>query len=267
MNLSRFVIIGQYVPGQSSVYRLDPRAKLLGAFLLVALVFLANNAASYALFIGFTVFSVALSRIPLKFLWNGMKPILLFVVFTTILHLGFTKEGAVVLELKGIAIYEEGVRRAVYIGLRLVVIIILTSLLTLTTSPLQLTDGLEYVMSPLRRLGVPTHELALMMSIALRFIPTLLDETEKIMKAQMSRGAVFDSGPLWRRVKTFIPVLIPLFISAFRRAEELATAMEARGYQGGRTRTKLRELSFTWRDLVLAGVILILTAGLIWLRS
>jgi energy-coupling factor transport system permease protein len=267
MNLSKYVIVGQYVPGDSPVYRLDPRAKLLGIACFVALVFLANNAASYALLIGFTILSIAVSRVPLRFLWNGMKPVLVLIAFTAVLHLTFTEGGAVVTEWGWFAIHEEGVRQAVFIALRLLIIIVLTSLLTLTTSPLQLTDGLEQILSPLKAIGVPTHELALMMSIALRFIPTMLEETEKIVKAQMSRGAKLDSGPVWQRMKNLIPVLIPLFISAFRRAEDLATAMEARGYRGGIGRTKLRALRYTWRDLALAGVLLCLLTGLLFLRS
>lgn len=267
MNLSQHVIIGQYVPGHSPVYRLDPRAKLWAIVFLVAVVFLANNAVSYAFLIGYTLFSILLSRVPLRFLWNGLKPVLILIVFTTILHLWFTKGGSVVVEFGWLVIYEEGIRQAVFIALRLSTIIVLTSLLTLTTSPLQLTDGLERLLSPLKVIGIPAHDLALMMSIALRFIPTLLEETDKIIKAQMSRGANIDTGPLWQRIKNLIPVLIPLFISAFRRAEDLATAMEARGYRGGEGRTKLRELRYTWRDLVLAGVLLCLLAGLLILRS
>lgn len=267
MNLAQHVIIGQYVPGDSPVYRLDPRAKLWAIVFLVAVVFLANNAASYALLIAFTSFAIVLSRVPLRFLWNGLKPILVLIVFTTILHLWFTKGGSVVVEFGWVVIYEEGVKQAVFIALRLLTIIVLTSLLTLTTSPLQLTDGLERVLSPLKGIGVPVHDLALMMSISLRFIPTLLEETDKIIKAQMSRGANFDNGPIWQRIKSLIPVLIPLFISAFRRAEDLATAMEARGYRGGEGRTKLRGLRYTWRDFVLAVVLLCLLVGLLLLRD
>lgn len=267
MNLAHHVIIGQYVPGKSFVYQFDPRAKLLSIVFLVAAVFLANNVPSYTFLIGFTLFSIWLAHVPLRFLWNGLKPIFILIIFTTLLHLTFTKGGAVVFEWGWLVIYESGIRQAVFIALRLLVIIVLTSLLTLTTSPLQLTDGLEYLLNPLRRLGVPVHDLALMMSIALRFIPTLLEETDKIIKAQMSRGANFDSGPIWQRIKNLIPVLIPLFISAFRRAEELATAMEARGYRGGEGRTKLRELRFTWRDIILAVALLILFGGLLLLRA
>lgn len=266
MNLAQHVIIGQYVPGNTFVYRLDPRAKLLGIVFLVAVIFLADNVPSYAFLIGFTLFAILMSQVPLRFLWNGLKPIFILILFTTLLHLWFTKGGDVVFHFGWLVIYEAGIRQAAFIALRLLTIIVLTSLLTLTTSPLQLTDGLEYLLNPLRRIGVPAHDLALMMSIALRFIPTLLEETDKIIKAQMSRGANFDSGPIWRRVKNLIPVLIPLFISAFRRAEDLATAMEARGYRGGEGRTKLRELRFTWRDLVFAGVLLGLMTGLLFLR-
>lgn len=267
MNLSQYVTIGQYVPGRSAIYRLDPRMKIWSLVILVAIVFLANNMASYAFLIGFTSISVLWSRVSPRLLWNGLKPILVLIVFTTLLHLFFTKGGAVMFEFGWITVYEDGARQAVFIALRLLIIIILTSLLTLTTSPLQLTDGLERLLTPLKRFRVPVHDLALMMSIALRFIPTLLEETEKIIKAQMSRGANLDSGPLWQRLKHLIPVFIPLFISAFRRAEELATAMEARGYRGGEGRTKLRELRYTWHDLILVGVIIFVLASTLVLRA
>lgn len=267
MSLAERVIIGQYVPGNSPLHQLDPRAKLLATFYLVVVVFLANNVLTYTCLIGLVLLSVYLAQVPLRFLWGGLKPVLILILFTTLLHLAFTKGGQVVVQLGPWHIYEEGVRQAVFIALRLIAIILLTSLLTFTTSPLQLTDGLERLLSPLRRMGVPAHELALMMSIALRFIPTLLEETDKIVKAQLSRGANFDSGPVWKRVKNFIPVLIPLFISAFRRAEDLAVAMEARGYRGEKRRTKLRELRYTWRDGVLAGFLVCLLGVLLLFRD
>lgn len=267
MNWSQYVLIGQYVPGASVIHKLDPRAKLLGTLWLVSIVFLANNAAAYACLVSFTVVSMGISRLPPRFLWNGMKPVLILIVFTTVLHLFFTKGGDPILEIGRLVIYENGVNQAIFIALRLIVIISLTSLMTLTTSPLALTDALEKLLSPFKRVGLPTHELALMMSIALRFVPTLLEETEKIMKAQLSRGANFETGPLWRRLRNFLPILIPLFISAFRRAEELAIAMESRGYQGGEGRTKLRQLQMTWRDGILFVVLGSLAAALFFLRD
>lgn len=267
MNLLQYVIIGQYIPGNTVLHRLDPRAKLLAVMFLVAVVFLANNVVSYACLILFTLLAVVISKVPLAFLWKGLRPILFLIVFTTLMHLWLTKGGEPLVAIGSFVIYEEGVRQAVFIALRLLVIVVLTSLLTLTTSPLELTDGLESLLRPFKRIGVPAHELALMMSIALRFIPTLLEETDKIIKAQMSRGASFDSGPLRQRLKNLIPVLIPLFVSAFRRAEELAVAMEARGYRGGDGRTKWRELKFTPRDAGLACVLLVLAVCLWLLRA
>lgn len=238
---------------------MDPRSKLISIFLLVAIIFLANSWVSYSMLIAFTIILVLLSRVPVSFIYRGMRPIFWLVFITLLVHLIMTKEGPAVFAIGGFTIHEAGIINGVFISLRLLTLVIITSLLTLTTTPIQVTDGLETLLGPLKRLGVPTHELALMISIALRFIPTFLQETEKIMKAQMARGVDFTAGPLRERFKAVIPLLIPLFLSAFKRAEELALAMEARGYRGGEGRTKLRELK--WRGADTAGIVIVLLFG------
>ncbi|WLD93559.1 energy-coupling factor transporter transmembrane protein EcfT [Alkalihalobacillus sp. AL-G] len=261
------VIIGQYVPAESPIHRMDPRSKLISVFIFVLIVFLANNWVSYGFLGVFTVGSAVLSRVPISYLIKGMKPILWIVLFTVLLHLIMTKEGPVLVDLFLFKIHEGGLIKGIFIALRLFFLILLTSLLTLTTTPIDITDGLEDLLGPLKRLKFPVHEFALMMSISLRFIPTLLQETEKIMKAQSARGAEFTSGPIKERIKAFVPLLIPLFISAFKRAEDLALAMEARGYRGGEGRTKLRLLRWKFRDtlgLLSMGVLIL---ALVLVRS
>lgn len=260
-------ILGQYVPGDSPLHRMDPRAKLIYVFLFMMVVFLANNFWSYGLLVAVTMTGLLLSGVPLSLVWRGLRPILFLIAFTSGLHLWLTRGGDVWVEWGWFTIYEEGVMQAVMIATRFLLLVVTGTLLTLTTSPIDLTDGLEQLLSPLTRIGVPAHELALMMSIALRFIPTLWEETDKIMKAQKARGASFESGSLWKRAKGFIAILIPLFVSSFRRAEELAWAMEARGYRGGAGRTKLRELRYTRLDFMLWGVLAAVLAALVGLRD
>lgn len=257
MNMLSHIPIGQYVPGQSFIHRLDPRSKLLFVIFFIGLVFWAKEVSTYTLLIGFTVLALATSQISLSFFLRSLKPILWIILLTVFIHIFMTKGGEVLFTWKWIDIHEEGVRQAILITLRLILLMVMASLLTLTTSPIDLTDGIERLFGPLARFGFPAHELAMMMSIALRFIPTLIEETDKIMKAQVSRGADFESGNIAKRVKNMIPLLIPLFVSAFRRAEELALAMESRGYRGGEGRTKLRELAWSKRDLVLLGLALL----------
>lgn len=255
------MIFGRYVPANSIVHRMDPRSKLMIVFLFVCIVFLANNAITYSILAIYTVLMVLLSKISLRFLYEGLKPILWLVLFTLILHLFLTKQGEVILDLGWVKIYEEGLRQGVFISVRFFLLILLTSLLTLTTTPIEITDGLETLLGPLNKVKFPVHELALMMSISLRFIPTLMQETDKIMKAQIARGVDFTSGPVKERVRAIVPLLIPLFISSFKRAEELATAMEARGYRGGEGRTKYRQLKWQMTDtsmLVFLGLISLL---------
>lgn len=261
------IAIGQYVPGKSFLHRSDPRSKLLFIILFATFVFLANNAISYAILVGFTLLTAVLSRLSLSYILKSLKPVWILIVFTVILHIFITKGGAVYYQLGWFTIEENGVRQAIFISLRLSLLVLMSSLLTLTTSPIDLTEGLERLLGPFGRVGVPVHDIALMMSIALRFIPTLMEETDKIIKAQTARGANFTSGSLVRRAKSLIPIAIPLFISAFRRAEELALAMEARGYRGGVGRTRLNKLSFSWRDasVAIVGVVLALVIG--WWRA
>ncbi|MBA4495920.1 energy-coupling factor transporter transmembrane component T family protein [Paenactinomyces guangxiensis] len=260
-------VIGQFIPGNSLLHRMDPRSKLLFVLAFMFVVFLANNAASYGLLLAFIAIGVYFSRISPIILYRAVKPIFFLLLLTSILHLWMTKGGDVLLKLPFVTIYEEGVRQAVFISVRFFLLMAAASLLTFTTSPIDLTDGMERLIKPLERVGVPAHELALMMSIALRFIPTLWEETEKIKKAQMSRGADFESGHVITRVKSYIPVFIPLFISAFRRAEDLALAMEARGYRGGAGRTKFRELRYSKPDGVLLVFFVAMLAGLWVLRK
>ncbi|AKO90825.1 energy-coupling factor transporter transmembrane component T family protein [Priestia filamentosa] len=260
------MIIGQYVPGDSFIHRMDPRAKLIIVFLYVAVIFLANNIVSYSIIGLFAILSVLISRVPIYFIIKGLKPILFIIIFTFLLHIFMTREGEVIANIGFLKIYEGGVIQGIYISLRFLFLILLTTLLTLTTTPIEVTDGMETLLHPLKKVRFPVHELALMMSISLRFIPTLMDETDKILKAQTARGVDFSSGPLKDRLKAVVPLLIPLFISAFKRAEELATAMEARGYQGGEGRTKYRQLSWGSIDTMALVIFVIVAAALFIVR-
>ncbi|MGI2329633.1 energy-coupling factor transporter transmembrane component T family protein [Planococcus sp. YIM B11945] len=255
------MIFGRFIPGNSFVHRMDPRTKILFVFLFIAIVFIANSAVTYGILLAFTLMVVFLSRIRLYFLITGLKPVIILVVFTFLLHIFFTKEGDLLLNFGFIEIYEEGLRQGIFISIRFLVLVFITSILTLTTSPISITDGIEVLLGPFKRVKLPVHELALMMSISLRFIPTLMDETGKIMKAQMARGSDISSGPVKERVKAVVPLLIPLFVSAFKRAEDLATAMEVRGYRGGEGRTRYRQLNWRFVDtlsLVLLGGLAVL---------
>ncbi len=234
------VTIGQFFPGKSPIHRLDPRVKLVLVLALIVALFLADGVISYALMIGFLLAIIRISKIPFKMVVRGLKPILFIISFTAVLNLFYTP-GDYIWQWGFLHISKQGVFVAIQMVLRIMLLIIGTSMLTYTTSPIQLTDGLERLLSPLKRFHAPVHELSMMMSIALRFIPTLIEETEKIISAQKARGADFESGSLIQRAKAMIPILVPLFISAFRRADELAVAMECRLYRGdvGRTRMKI----------------------------
>ena len=261
------MIFGRYIPGHSFVHRLDPRSKLIFVFLFIVAVFFANNTATYATLLAFTLLTILTSRIRLYFLFNGLKPILFLVVFTLLMHFIFTKEGPILFEWKFIRIYEEGLRQGIYISVRFLVLVLMTTILTLTTSPISITDGMETLLNPLKKVKLPVHELALMMSISLRFIPTLMDETDKIMKAQLARGSDLTTGSLKERIKAVVPLLVPLFVSAFKRAEDLAIAMEVRGYRGGEGRTRYRQLDWQWRDTLALVIFGLLLAALLLLRS
>ncbi|MEK4427449.1 energy-coupling factor transporter transmembrane component T family protein [Solibacillus sp. FSL K6-1523] len=258
------MIFGRYIPGNSFVHQLDPRSKLVFVFAFIVIVFLANNIVTYAILLAFTLFVILMSRIRLYFLVNGLKPVIFLMAFTFILHILMNKEGAVLLDLGFMKIHEEGLKQGIFISMRFLVLVFMTSILTLTTSPISITDGLETLLNPLKKIKLPVHELALMMSISLRFIPTLMDETDKIMKAQMARGSDLSAGPLKDRLKAVVPLLVPLFVSAFKRAEDLATAMEVRGYRGGEGRTRYRQLKWDLKDTV-SLVLLLAVAATLWL--
>lgn len=261
------MIFGRYIPVDSMLHRMDPRAKLIVIMLFIIIVFLANNLITYGILALFVFGAVLASRIPIKFLIKGLQFLLWLILFTFFLHIFFTKEGDVILDLGWFKIYEQGLEQAVFISLRFFYLILTTSLLTLTTTPIEITDGMETLLNPLKKIRFPVHELSLMMSIALRFIPTLMDETDKIMKAQLARGVDFSHGSLKQRAQSIIPLLIPLFISAFKRAEELAIAMEARGYRGGEGRTKYRLLKWGSVDTMACILLGMLTALLVIFRS
>ncbi|PSL29604.1 energy-coupling factor transport system permease protein [Planomicrobium soli] len=260
------MIFGRFIPGNSFVHKMDPRAKILFVFLFIAIVFIANSVVSYAVLLAFTLLVVTLSKIRLYFLITGLKPVIILVVFTFLLHIFFTREGDLLINFWFLEIYEEGLRQGVFISIRFLVLVFITSILTLTTSPISITDGIEVLLGPFKRLKLPVHELALMMSISLRFIPTLMDETGKIMKAQMARGSDIGSGPIKERVKAVVPLLIPLFVSAFKRAEDLATAMEVRGYRGDAGRTRYRQLNWRFVDTLSLALLAGLAALLWYLR-
>ena len=261
------MIFGRYVPADSLVHRMDPRSKLIVIFFFVCVIFLANNWQTYALIGIYTFLMLGLSRIPVRFLYGGLKPILWLVLFTLVLQLFFTREGTLVYQAGPLKIYDQGIKMGIFISMRFFFLILMTSLLTLTTTPIEITDGLETLLNPLKKVRFPVHEMALMMSISLRFIPTLMEETDKIMKAQIARGVEFASGPIKERIKAVIPLLIPLFVSSFKRAEELAIAMEARGYRGGEGRTKYRQLSWALLDTLQILLLAIVTILLFLLRS
>lgn len=258
------ITLGQYYPGDSFLHRMDPRAKILCTMIFIVAIFLANNLWSYLLVAGFTFLAIAMSGVPASLIWKAIKPLWIILVFTMGIHV-LTTPGNELFTWKFIHISEEGIRNGLIMTLRLVFLIAFSSLLTYTTSPIVLTDGIEALLMPFKRFGVPAHELAMMMTIALRFIPTLLEETDRIMKAQSSRGADFVNGNLWQRAKNMVPLLVPLFISAFRRADDLATAMEARCYRGGEGRTKMHQLAYTWRDRNAFMAVILVTALLLGL--
>ena len=259
------ITLGQFFPGYSVIHKLDPRTKILLATFAIIAVFFANNPATFLLLSAFAVLLIAISRISFGVIFKGIKPIIIILIFTALLNVFMTVgEGSPLVEFWIFKIYEEGIVRAVFMALRVVLLIVITSmLLTYTTSPIALTDGLESLLSPLKKIKVPVHTFAMMMSIALRFIPTLVEETEKIMNAQKSRGADFSSGGLIKRAKALIPILIPLIVSSFKRAEELAIAMECRCYRGDKNRTKLVKLQYKGRDILWLALVLLVLSSIV----
>ncbi|HYF93571.1 MAG TPA: energy-coupling factor transporter transmembrane protein EcfT [Symbiobacteriaceae bacterium] len=264
MNLNALTV-GQYFPGDSILHRLDPRTKILAVIGLSVAIFLPKGWPGYLLMAGLILSGVALARVPVIFILRGLKPIAIFLAITVVFN-AFLTPGEPILKIGTWDITREGLVLSVVAAARLIMLVVVASLLTLTTSPIRLTDGFERLMRPLAPLGVPAHELALMMTIALRFIPTLAEEADRIMRAQAARGASFQSGNAMARIRGLIPVMVPLFVAAFRRADELATAMEARGYRGGKGRTKMRELIFTPLDYVAFTLFTLILAGVIYLR-
>lgn len=258
----RDITIGQYFAGNSVIHRLDPRVKIIATLLFIIELFIVDN------FIGFAIAAVCLgtvivvSGVPFSFIVRGLKPIIIILLFTFTLNM-FMIDGRVLWQWGFLRITAEGLRTAVFMAVRLILLIIGSSMLTLCTRPLSLTDGIERLLSPFKRIGVPAHEIAMMMTIALRFIPTLLEETDKIMKAQQARGADFETGNLIQRAKSLIPILVPLFVSAFRIAQELAMAMEARCYRGGENRTRMNEMKLKRRDYVAFALLALFLAAII----
>ncbi|MBE6996703.1 MAG: energy-coupling factor transporter transmembrane protein EcfT [Ruminococcaceae bacterium] len=259
------ITLGQYFPGSTLIHRLDPRTKLVGLVCYIVALFLAKSYYSYAFMVLVLACLSALARIRPKTLFSGLKPLLFILLFTGVINL-FYGSGEPLVQFWFFKITANGIRTAVFMVLRIMLLVCGTFLLTYTTSPLQLTDGLEKLFAPLKVIRFPVHELAMMMSIALRFIPTLIEETDKIMSAQKARGASFDTGKLTQRAKALIPLLVPLFVSAFRRADELATAMECRCYHAGEGRTRMKELHFSGRDAAALALCALMIAAVCALR-
>lgn len=261
------ITIGQFFPGESPIHKVDPRMKIVLTMAFIILIFFIKSFYGYFVLFAFLLSVVFMSKVPLKFVLKGLKPLLIIIILTFLINIFFTPGGRVYYSKGIFKITEEGLRIGIFMAVRLIFLVIGTSILTLTTSPIALTDGIERLLMPLRVIKFPAHELAMMMTIALRFIPTLLEETDKIMKAQMARGADFESGNIFKRAKSLVPLLVPLFISSFRRADELAMAMEARCYRGGDNRTRMKVLTFTSVDYIaLVYTIVLLTASVVFGR-
>lgn len=261
----RDITLGQYYPVDSVLHRLDPRTKLFGTMVFIISLFIADNLWAYLVATLFLIAAIRMSRVPFKFMVRGLKAIVFLLLISVSFNL-FLTQGEVIFQLGFLKITREGVRTAGFMGVRLIFLVVGSSIMTLTTTPNELTDGLEKSLGFMKKIGVPVHEVSMMMSIALRFIPILVEETDKIMKAQMARGADFETGNLIQKAKNMIPLLVPLFISAFRRATDLAMAMEARCYRGGEGRTKMKPLRYAARDGITYGVYVIYLAAIVGLR-
>ncbi|MGI5876696.1 MAG: energy-coupling factor transporter transmembrane component T family protein [Dethiobacteria bacterium] len=260
------ITLGHYLPGDSLLHKMDPRVKLVSLLFLILALFLLKSFTGFLFFAAFVVAIFFVSRLPWRYFLRGLRPISYIIVLTLLLHIFFTKGGRVYWRLGPLTIEETGVYLGVFMTLRLTLLVITTLLITLTTSPIAFSDAIEYLLRPFRRLGIPGHEIAMMMTIAIRFIPTLMEESDKIRKAQMARGADFETGNIFKRARNMVPLLVPLFVSAFRRADELAIAMESRCYRGGENRTRMRELKTRPLDyfsfaVVLGFVVTIVLAG------
>ncbi len=258
------ISLGQYYPGNSIMHRLDPRMKLILAILYIVCTFLAKNVLCFAVLFASAFLLILLSKIPIKLIINAVKPVLFILAFTVVINIFWTVGDTLIFEWKFIHIYYEGIMNALFMVVRIFVLIVGASIfMTYTTTPIALTDAIEQLFSPLKKIKIPVHEFAMMMTIALRFIPTLVDETEKIMSAQKARGADFSKGSLMKRAKALIPILIPLFVSAFRRADDLATAMECRCYHGGEGRTRMNVLHYKYYDFVALALIVFFGAAIV----
>lgn len=260
----RDITLGQYYPGSSLIHRMDPRFKIVATLVYIVGLFMVTKFFGFIFPLVYLILAIAISRVPLGFILRGMKPIIIILVCTFVINLFMIDGGKVLVDFRFTDITEQGLKSAVFLASRLIMLIIASSLLTYTTKPVMLTDGIESLLKPMKLVGLPAHELAMMMSIALRFIPTLLEETDKIMKAQMARGADFETGSLMNRLKGLVPILIPLFISSLRRAEDLAMAMEARCYKGGEGRTRLHTLKFGKIDWVGTVVTVLMMVGIVF---
>lgn len=259
----RDITLGQYFPGNSIIHKLDPRIKIISTFVFIVALFLVRDFIGFALCAASLCIATAMSKVPLSFILRGLKPIFIIIMLTFILNL-FMTGGEPVVKLGFLVMTREGIYRAVFLVIRLMLLIVGSSVLTLTTKPVNMTDGIESLLKPLKIFKVPAHELAMMMSIALRFIPTLLEETDKIMKAQMARGADFESGNIFRRAKSLVPILVPLFISAFRIAQDLAMAMEARCYRGGDMRTRMYAMAIKKKDALAIACVTLFLCAIVW---
>ena len=253
----RDITIGQYYPAKSVLHRLDPRVKLVSTLLYLISLFLVKNVWGYVVATVFLIAVIRLSKVPFSYIVRGLKPIIMLLMITVIFNLFLTRSGDVLFSWWIFTVTEGGLKTAVFMAIRLIYLIIGSSLMTFTTTPNELTDGIETLLKPLNKIHVPVHEIAMMMSIALRFIPILLEETDKIMKAQIARGADLESGNMIQKAKSMIPILVPLFVSAFRRANDLAMAMEARGYRGGAGRTKMKPLVYERKDYVAYAIMIL----------
>lgn len=262
----RDITLGQYYPADSVLHKLDPRVKLVTTITFLVALFLINSWVGYVVATIFLVAMIRLSKVPFKFMVRGLKTIIMILMITVVFNLFLTPGERVLVQVWKLKITDTGLRTAIFMAIRLIYLIVGSSVMTLTTTPNDLTDGLERLLGPLKKLHVPVHEVAMMMSIALRFIPILLEETDKIMKAQIARGADFESGNIIQKAKNMVPLLVPLFISAFRRANDLAMAMEARCYHGGEGRTKMKPLAYARRDYAAYGVVAAFLAAIILVR-
>lgn len=262
MNLT----IGQYYPADSVIHKLDARTKILATIIYIAALFLAKGIVGYGLCILLLIGIIKLCKVPFKMMLSGLKSIIAIIIFTVILNMLFIRTGQVVFALGIVKVTMDGIIISAKLCIRLVMLVLGSSVLTLVTSPIALTEGIEALLKPTKKIGVPAHEIAMMMSIALRFIPTLIDELDKIKKAQMARGADFDTGGLVAKAKSMIPLLVPLFVSAFRRADELAMAMEARCYRGDVNRTKMRQLKYGKNDFIAYGIVVGVTVLIVLSR-